>query len=249
MKRVLLIVFGQFCLMVPGANALTDVVTLKDGTQISGIVESGGTREIRVKVGENSQIVPVDRIQSIQFDVPEAASTPMQPQTLPTGSKISIRTIDEIDSGKADESKEYAASVDDAVVVNGVTAVPAKATALLRVEVTKADLLTIHPTSATISIRLAALKINGQRIEVRTNEVQSKGASHLKRDAAIGAGAGAGIGAVFGGAIGAAIGGGAGAVGGLVFDKLTGRVAIPSETRFTYTLPEPLVINYQGGGQ
>jgi hypothetical protein len=103
---------------------MADIVTLKDGTQISGSVESGGTREIRVKVGETSQTVSVDRIQSIHFDAPESTSTPPQPQTLPIGTKISIRTIDEIDSNKADESKEYAASVDEAVVVNGITAVP-----------------------------------------------------------------------------------------------------------------------------
>jgi hypothetical protein len=85
----------------------------------------------------------------------------------------------------------------------------AKATAFLRADVTKARVLSIHPTAATISLRLAALKINGQRIEVTTNQLESKGASHIKRDVAIGAAAGAGIGAVFGGAMGAAIGGGA----------------------------------------
>src|ERR1700689_1524675 len=116
-----------FAFAASGANVLADVVTLKDGSQISGLVESGGAREIQVKVGETSQPVSVDRIQSIQFDAPGVPSTPTEPQTLPVGTRISIRTIDKIDSDTADEYKEYAASVDDAVVVNGVSAVPAKA--------------------------------------------------------------------------------------------------------------------------
>lgn len=232
-----------------GANALADVVTLKDGSRISGLVESGGAREIQVKVGETPQSVSVDQIQSIQFDPPAGPSTPTKPQTLPSGTMIAIRTIDAIDSKTADEHKEYAASVDDAVIVDGVTAVPAKATAFLRVTVTKARLLSIHPTSAVLSIRLVALQINGTRIEVNADQVNSKGASHSLRDVAIGAASGAAAGAVFGGPVGAMVGAGAGGLGGIVFDKATGHVAIPSETRFTYTLPEPLVIDYAGGAR
>jgi uncharacterized membrane protein len=249
MKRTLLIVFGQFCLMASGANALADVVTLKDGSQISGLVESGGTRAIQVKVGETSQPVSVDRIQSIQFDAPGLTAVPTQPQTLPSGTKIPIRTIDALDSRTADEYKEYSASVDDAVVVDGVTVIPAKAAAFLHVKVTKARLVSIHPTSAVLSISLVALQIDGGRIEVSASQVQSKGASHTLRDVAAGAAAGAATGAVFGGPIGAAVGAGVGGFGGVVFDQATGHVAIPSETRFTYTLPEPLTIDYQGGAR
>jgi uncharacterized membrane protein len=229
-----------------GGNALADIVTLRDGSQISGLVESGGAREIQIKVGETSQPLSIDRIQSIQFDPPAEPSTPTQSQALPAGTTIPIRTIDAIDSKTADEHKEYAASVDDAVVVNGVTAVPAKATAFLHVTVTKARLLSIHPTSAVLSIRLIALQINGRRIEVSANQVNSRGASHSLRDTAIGAASGAATGAVFGGPIGALVGAGLGGVGGAVFDKATGHVAIPAETRFTYRLPEPLTIDYAG---
>jgi uncharacterized membrane protein len=235
-----------FAFAASGANALADVVTLKDGSQISGLVESGGAREIQVKVGETSQPFSIDRIQSIQFDPPAEPSAATQPQTLPAGTMIAIRTIDAIDSKTADEHKEYAASVDDAVVVNGVTAVPAKATAFLRVTVTKARLLSIHPTSAVLSIRLIALQINGKRIEVTADQVNSKGASHSLRDVTIGAASGAAAGAVFGGPVGAVVGAGVGGLGGVVFDKATGHVSIPSETRFTYALPEPLIIDYAG---
>ena len=74
--RILFAAAGAVALGFSAASAVADVVTLKDGSQISGLVESGGTREIQVKVGETSQPVSVDRIQSIQFDEPAASSTP-----------------------------------------------------------------------------------------------------------------------------------------------------------------------------
>jgi len=57
----------------------------------------------------------------------EPPATPQQPQsiTLPVGTEIAISTIDRIDSKTADKNKEYAASLDDPVIVDGVEVVPA----------------------------------------------------------------------------------------------------------------------------
>jgi hypothetical protein len=250
MKRALLIAVGQFCLATSSAYALADIVTLKDGSQIVGLVVSGGTREIQVKVGEGLQTVSVDQIQSIQFDTPGVAEiTPAQTQTLPAGTSISIRTIDAINSKTADEDKDYAASVDDPVVVAGVTVIPAKTPAFLRVKVTKPHMLSFPPKSASLALHLVAFNINGRRVEVITNADQQKADSHSARDAAVGAGSGALIGLLAGGGwaalAGAVIGGG----GGYVFDKITGHVRIPSEYKVTYKLPQPLVLSAQGGAQ
>ncbi len=69
-----------------------------------------------------------------------------------------------------------------------------------------------------------------------------------RRDAAIGAGTGAVIGGLAGGGlgagIGAAAGGAAGAVGGVIMGK---SVEIAPETRFTYRLTQPVVINSHVG--
>src|ERR1700685_650484 len=53
--------------------------------------------------------------------------------TLPAGTEIAIRTVDRIASKNADLKREYAASLDDPIVVNGMTVVPANADAVLRV--------------------------------------------------------------------------------------------------------------------
>ncbi len=157
--------------------------------------------------------------------------------TLPVGTEIAVRTSDRINSKQADLHKEYAATVDDAVIVDGVTVVPAKANAFLRVT---------DKSRASLSISLIAVTINGQRVEVNTDKIDSRRGSTVKRTA-IGAGAGAGtgaaIGAIAGGGAGAGIGAAVGAAAGGIFGHATAKpVEIAPETRFTYRLSQPAVI-------
>jgi hypothetical protein len=191
----------------------------------------------QINVGDSSAGVRPDQIPVTQFDLPRTI-------TLPAGTAISVRTIDPIDSKKADLSREYAASLDDPVIVNGVPVIPAKAAAFLRVT----DKRNSHIHRASLSISLIAVKINGQRVEVKTGDVDSQSGSQAKRaliGAAAGAGTGAAIGAIAGG-VGAGVGAAAGAAAGGVTGLVTGKgVTIASETRFTYKLTEPVVINGQ----
>jgi hypothetical protein len=106
--------------LVHGSSAFADVVTLKDGSQVTGTLEVGFYTDVRIRIGDKAQMIPVEKIQSIQFDAPPQTPRGM---TLPTGTEISLRTVDTIDSKKADGYKEYTAIVDDPVVVNGVTVI------------------------------------------------------------------------------------------------------------------------------
>jgi hypothetical protein len=163
--------------------------------------------------------------------------------TLPIGTEIAVRTIERIDSKKADLSREYAGSLDDPILVDGVEVVPANANAVLKVIEVQRPGLTHRATLATA---LVAVTIHGQRVRVETGKVDSTAGSQAKRTltgTAAGAGAGAGIGAAAGGGAGAAIGAGVGAAAGTVAGKLAGKgVEIAPETRFTYKLTQPAVI-------
>jgi len=77
MRRLLPLIVLQFGLL-PGIRLFADVVTLKDGRQISGFVESGNTRELHINVGDQSQTLDIHEIQAIQFGVslPASATTP-----------------------------------------------------------------------------------------------------------------------------------------------------------------------------
>jgi uncharacterized protein YcfJ len=274
MKRTLLILLWQLGVLA-GINVFADVVTLKDGRQVSGMVQSGNTQEVRIQTEGRTEFISVDQIQSIRFGPPDAA--PPQPQisavpppapatrpqpapaatpsaaavshgiTLPAGTEIAVRTIERIDSKKSDRSREYAGSLDDPIVVNGIEVVPANASAILKVVEAQGPGLTHRASLATV---LVAVIVHGQRVDVQTAKVDSKAGSQAKRTltgTAVGAGSGAAIGAAAGGGAGAAIGAGVGAAAGTVVGKLSGKgVEIAPETRFTYKLTQPVVINPEG---
>jgi hypothetical protein len=78
MRKVPLLILWQFGLL-SGALLFADVLTLKDGRQISGLVESGNIQELHIKVGDQSQTVDIHQVQAIQFGV----SLPARPAVPP----------------------------------------------------------------------------------------------------------------------------------------------------------------------
>jgi hypothetical protein len=241
------------CVFFLPITAGADVVTLKDGTRITGDVQTGG-QQILIKLGESARVVPVDQIQSIELGSPApppasstAGEVPGQTPgriTLPAGTEIAARTVDRIDSKRTDKFRGYRASLDDPIVFDGVTIAPENTSAILRVTDFRNPHLSGHPT---LSVALIAVVINGHRVNLETDSLESRAGSRSKRTAigvGAGAGAGAAIGAAAGGAAGAAVGAGIGAAAGTAGAALTGKgVEIPSETRFTYKLTHPVEIN------
>jgi hypothetical protein len=71
-----------------------------------------------------------------------AAQTQQHSITLPVGTEIAIRTVDRIDSKSAKLNRDYAATLDDPIVVDGVTVVPANSNAF--VQITDNNGLGIH---------------------------------------------------------------------------------------------------------
>jgi len=180
---------------------------------------------------------------SASAQTPEPATTDGQSITLPIGTEIAIRTVDRIDSKSADVHREYAASLDDPVVVDGVQVVAANTNAFLEITDKQHSGITRR---ASLSLTLVAVTINRRRVKVETDKVDSKSGSQAKQTAAgagIGAGTGAAIGAIAGGGLGAGIGAAAGSAAGALGGVLKGKtVEIAPETRFTYRLTQPVVV-------
>jgi hypothetical protein len=78
MRKIPLLILWQFGLLA-GTLLFADVVTLKDGRQISGLVESGNIQELQVKLGEQSQTIDIHQVQAIQF----GGALPGQPAVPP----------------------------------------------------------------------------------------------------------------------------------------------------------------------
>jgi hypothetical protein len=95
MRRVFLLVFWQFVLLA-GGRLFADIVTLKDGRQISGLVESGNIQELRIKVGDQSQTVDIHEVQAIRFGVSLPAPPPpkaahLAPEPAPAAAAATLK--------------------------------------------------------------------------------------------------------------------------------------------------------------
>src|SRR5580698_2031863 len=82
MRRILLLIFWQFSLLA-GSRLFADVVTLNDGRQISGSVESGNIQELHIKVGDRSDTIDIHQVQAIQFGVSLPAPPPKTADVTP----------------------------------------------------------------------------------------------------------------------------------------------------------------------
>ena len=165
--------------------------------------------------------------------------------TLPTGSTISIRMIDSINSEVNKVGDTFVAVLDVPIVSGGVEVVPRGAD--IRGRISNVNEAGRVAGKAELGLELTQLVVNGITYNVTTSEYQeageSRGGQTAKR-ATVGAGIGAIIGAVAGGGKGAAIGAGVGAGGATAVQVLTKgeKLNIPSETLLEFTLRAPLVI-------
>jgi hypothetical protein len=174
------------------------------------------------------------------------ASKSMSAATIPSGTVISIRMIDSIDSDLTGVGERFRASIDDPLSVNGEVVIPRNADAT--VQVARVEQSGAITGSDEVALKLFNISVGGRTYELATNyaEIRSegKGASTAKTTA-VTTGVGAIIGGIVGGGRGAAIGAGAGAGTGVAVSAARGKkLTIPSESRLDFVLREPLTVTY-----
>lgn len=243
--------------------AFGDVITLKSGRKIEGTFLSGDSRQIRMALDDNVRSFPIDEVEEIKFGSPSpmtaarpsvrreappvraevppvraevpasdrspAASSQSRSSDLPSGTSIVIRMIDDIDSERDRVGQEFRASVDESVVVNGETIIPRGASVLAKLVADKQSGALTGRTELTLD--LVSVEVNGRMAEISTQEVTQASESRTGRTGKV-VGSTAALGAVTGAAAGGAV---------QVITKGE-RVQIPSETRLTFVLQQPLGI-------
>ncbi|HEX4594716.1 MAG TPA: hypothetical protein VH157_10600 [Bryobacteraceae bacterium] len=161
---------------------------------------------------------------------------------LQTGTPITVRMIDGVDSEETRLGQTFRASVDEPVIVDGQTVIPRGADCVVKLVEDKESGKFAGRTVLTLALQ--QVMANGRMIDVTTGDVSQASGSRGARTAKVVGGTtavGAIIGAIAGGGTGAAIGAASGAaVGGAAQVMTKGqRVKIPSETRLTFTLQQP----------
>jgi hypothetical protein len=248
-------------------SAFADMITLRDGRKLEGSYLGGDSRQVRMALGDKVETFAVTDVWSILFGAtpPEAkpapaaaepvaaqessaaaasaTAQPAAPAELPVGTKIVVRMIDAVDSQRDKLGQTYRASLDEAISLNGKTIAARGADATVKlIDDKKAGKLS---GKSEITLDLVTLSIDGRMVDVHTADVTEAGASQTQRSAGVIGGTaavGAIIGAIAGGGRGAGIGALSGAGAGTAVQVLTkgAAVKIPSETRLSFTLDQPL---------
>ncbi len=245
---------------------LADTITFRDGHTVNGSFVGGDTRSIRVAVGDRVETYSVGEVSSITFNgssqavappvlrnPPEerraAAPPPARREefagaTIASGTVLTIRMVDSVDSERDRVGQTFRANLDEPVVdSSGNTLVPRGADVNVKLVDDQQSGRLEGRTVLTLDI--VSLKVNGREVDIDTvaitEQSSSRTAGTAKR-AGGGAALGAIIGAIAGGGKGAAIGAGVGAGAGAATQVATKgqRVRIPSETRLTFTLQQPV---------
>lgn len=169
--------------------------------------------------------------------------------TIPTGTKVQVRTDENIDSRTAVEGQTYAAEIyRDVPDPAGDVVLPQGANAQLAIlSATRGGRIS---GASDLLVDLVSVSVGGRKYVVVSTNAERRGKQGIganKRTAEYVGGVsalGAIIGAIAGQGKGAAIGAGAGAGAGAVVQILTkgGSVRIPPETLLTFQLKQPLRI-------
>jgi hypothetical protein len=253
-------------LALAASMAWADTLELKNGSLIKGRFLGGTETEVSFQVGSTVQKYKVADIVSLKFDSEGAASAPApQPQsslpddpgtvahvetkpayvTIPAGTRISVRTIDAIDSTYSVVGDRFQASLDEPLTFEGDVVVAKDA--LVYGRLTQAKESGTFTGRSQLRLELTGIIVSGKMVPVVTGEYEvtgkSRGASTAKRTVG-GAALGALIGAAADGGQGAAIGAGVGAGAGAGSEIITGgdQIKVPSETLLDFTLQEDVSI-------
>jgi hypothetical protein len=193
---------------------------------------------------------PAESSMAAQAATPVAAAPPPPPPapkkvTIDTGTTLSIRLSDAVNSETAQQGQTFRATLDAPLTVDGEVAIPAG----YDVEGHVVDVKSAGKFAgqSALSLQLDRITVGAKTYNIRTNQYQRKG-NNRTTNTAKKVGAGAAIGAIIGGiagggkgaAIGAAAGGGLG--GGVQAATKSQQIDLPVETVLTFELESPLTV-------
>ena len=259
MKRIrfLLLVF----VLPIAVSAFGDTLTLRNGTRYDGAFVTGSTgRGIAFKDTKGvSHRFAIKDIQLLEFSSSTDSRFLSQPtgsttrstavaayKTIPSGTELSLRTNDAIDSKTATAGQKFSAVMyQDVLDSSGAMAISKGSNAELVIRSTAGGSVS---TTSSLVLDVDTVTVAGRRYVVSTGDVQQKGRQGIganKRTVEMvggGAAIGALIGAIAGKGKGAAIGAGVGAAAGAGAQVLTkgDQVRVPAETILNFKLEQDL---------
>lgn len=176
---------------------------------------------------------------------PEARAAVPESITIPAGDRLSVRTIDAIDSGKVSEGQDLRASLEAPLTADGRVIVPTGAPVTL--QISSVNGASRIKGQSELSLRATSVQYRGRSLPITSSVYSDEGKARGKNTAlktGLGAAAGALIGGLAGGGKGAGIGAAAGGGAGFGYNAMTHgqQVKIPAETVLSFRLENSLTV-------
>jgi len=260
MRTIVMAAAMSACVISLTASASADTLIMKDGTSVSGTLVGIATQTITFKdLRGVTRHYTTKQVQTLEFDSTSPRSAAIGTsgagsgggigrslETIPTGTQLAVRTVEEIDSTATAANQTFRAIVEyDLLGASSNVIVPKGSKAELVVRKISSGGATGSPE---MMLDIQAITVGGRRYLVSTTDLKEgsdTGIGKNKRTAeAVGGGAAIGsiLGAIAGGGKGAAIGVLAGAAGGAGVQVLTKgkEVRVPAETVLEFMLDKPV---------
>ena len=254
MRRIVIATAMSLCVVSLSAIASADTLILRDGTRVPGRVVGLAARTITFEDASGvSRRYNANQVDALEFTPTTQRTAALgttggnvrRLETLPSGTDLTVRTAEDIDSSTAVVDQTFSAVVEhDIRGESDSVIIPAGSHAVLVVRQITSGGATGSPD---IVLDMQSMTVSGRRYLVSTTDLKTDtgtGIGKNKRTAeTVGGGAALGtiIGAIAGGAKGAAVGVLVGAAGGAGVQVLNrGKdIRVPAETLLTFRLNKP----------
>jgi hypothetical protein len=269
---------SRYASSVPGVKQIVNNLQVAPATAMADQMDQTRPEPERAPAKPRPSVArqrPVPRSRAMVDSTPEPAMAPMQnsnPEpaqpapasaaapapppapkrvTIPSGTTLAIRLVDELDSETAQPGQTFKATLDSSLSVDGEVVIPAGHD--VQGHVIDVKSAGKFAGKSELSLQLDRISVGNRSYNIQTDQYRREGSSRGKSTAKK-VGAGAAIGAIIGGiagggkgaAIGAAAGGGVG--GGVQAATKSQQIKLPTESVLTFTLQSSVTVTATNEG-
>ena len=216
-----------------------DTIELADGTLLEGDFIGSSNGIIMFDTGAGIEAFPESKVVGIYFSSGVATREDKEDETavsvtVPTGTRLVIRTIDTIDSSRHSVGHRFRGQLEGALVVDGVTVAPRGA--YVHGRITQAN------QSSNLAGTFTDILLDDQLIPISTGDLELQVVNEGGRRAVGRTARAAAVGGLMGGSSGARRGARVGVGASIIAGGSQSSINIPAGTIVETTLSAPLVV-------